>query len=443
MKSTGSRDGCACRTAADIHFRGMRFALILSSLAVASGYAIPAPPPSVQMKIDDNRILSLHFVSDPERRYLVEDSADLTSWNDHYFSPFKERGNGVEVRQVGDDAPPMEFYRVSVLPWKFQSLDSSGDWVGDASMALTPDGRGAFVFQNLDTNELYFGETPEAGGVPVVERIIGTGVEDEPDFWDNSGYSDVTLQIGPDGVPFVVCTENLTGAVVILWKPSGAVAWERAEIQPGLGSPSYWSFPKFAISKQGVMGVIYRGDDNGSYYAWASVTDLTHWNHVRFSSTSPSSATWSGIVFNDDGDAIVQSALKHFRIDGVSREAVPIWMYGQPQSRRGADGSLIALERRDRETLVYRSIDGGESWIEGGVSHQDQDGVCVSVDCDAQGCLSVFCPPSLYRQTTAGGPWERTVMRGREYTRHLANGSDKIQLLLVEYDQEVSLVTED
>jgi hypothetical protein len=34
-------------------------------------------------------------------------------------------------------------------------------------------------------------------------------------------------------------------------------------------------------------------------------------------------------------------------------------------------------------------------------------------------------------------------MRGREYTRHLMNDSNKLQLLFVEYDQEVSLVTED
>lgn len=399
----------------------------------------PAPPRSMLTVIDDNMELGLRFDTSHERRYIVDVSSDLESWEEHYLSPFKDQGEGLKVRQVGEYAPSSEFYRVAVLPWRFQSLDASGDWIGDVSMCLMPDGRTAFVYQNRDSKKLYYCEAPSDGGAPKPERIIGTHVEDEPGFWGNNGHSDVTLQVSEAGIPHVVCRDYVLDELIVLWKPAGSPVWERRIIQSGLLRP-FWAFPKFAISKQGILGVVYAGDD-GSYFARASIAMPDVWEHRKITTLLPHNAMETGIVFNDSGDAIAQ-AYGWFRIDAATQQVTPVWTSGQVQCRRGADGSLLTLDRGFDGTRIRRSTDGGETWSENYAARQNVgDYGAVSVDCDLEGRLSLSRPPAVYRQVTAGGAWKRTAMRGGAV--HLTQPAGKIQLVIVEYDGEVSLVTED
>jgi hypothetical protein len=399
----------------------------------------PPPPASLRTHIDGNDEFRITFDSSSERRYIVETSQDFGIWEEHYLSPFKDKGDGLSVRQVGEYAPRREFYRVAVLPWRFQSLHSDGGWIGEVSMSRLSGGRTAFVYQNRDLNELYYGVVPDDGGPPVVERVIGTNVADDPGPWDDSGYTDVTLQVGPSGSPRIVCMDDHAEEMILLTKPSGTGGWRREVVRAGLSTP-FWTFPKFAISPQGMMGIVYRGDD-GSYLALAAEGSHPAWEHRKISDQSPHNAFETGIVFNNSGDAIVQ-ANGSFFIDAATREVSPIWLNGQLQCHRGADGSLLTMGRSFDGTTLSRSVDGGLTWTAGYAARLSvSDAAAVSIDCDPEGRLSLFRPPALYRQLTPGGGWQRTVMRGGAI--HQAAPSGKIRLILSEYDREVSWVTED
>jgi hypothetical protein len=413
--------------------------LFLWLLPIMACGVTPAPPRSMLTVIDDNMELGLWFDTSHERRYIVEVSPDLQSWEEHYLSPFKDQGEGLKVRQVGEYAPLSEYYRLAVLPWRFQSLDASGDWIGDVSMGLMPDGRTAFVYQNRNRNKLYYCEAPGDGGTPEPEGILGTHAEDEPGFWDNNGYTDVTLQVSAAGIPHVVCRDHVVNEVILLWRPAGSPVWERRLIRSGLLRP-FWAFPKFAISPQGVLGVVYAGDD-GSYFARASIATPDVWEHRKITSSLPNNAMQTGIVFNDAGDAIAQAG-GGFRIDAMTQEVTPLWISGQVQCRRAADGSLLTLDRGFDGTSIQRSADGGETWSAAYAARQNiGDSGAVSVDCDLEGRISLSRPPAVYRQITAGGAWKRTAMRGGAV--HLTQPEGKIRMVIVEYDGELSLITED
>ena len=389
--------------------------------------------------LDDNREVTLRFESSNERRYLVDVTQDLKSWEEHYLAPFKDPGEGIKVRQVGEYAPASEFYRMAVLPFRYQSLDVSGDWFGDISMSRLPDGRTAFIYQNRDRRMLHYGECAENGSPPVVERVAGSTGAQNPVFWDTSGYTDLTLQIGPSGVPHVVGRDYTTNDIVLLRKPSGATVWDRRVIRSGLASP-YWAFPKFAISPQGMLGVAYRGDD-GSYFTHALITAPDSWTNIKISDLSPHGAFETGLIFNNSGDAIIQAG-GWFRRDAATGETTPLYLSGQVQTRRGSDGCLLTLDGGFDGTRIRRSTDGGVTWSENYAARQNiGDSGAVSVDCDLQGRLSIFRPPSLYRQLVPGGCWKRVTLRGGAIHSAIAEG--RIQMVLIEYDREISLVTED
>ena len=398
----------------------------------------PAPPAPLGTHIDGNDELCITSAFSVDRRYIVQVSRDLDKWEDHYLSPFKDKGEGLKVRQLGEYAPEREYYRVGVLPWTFQSVDTSGDWIGNTSMSRLPEGGTAFVFQNRDKNELYYGEVTADSETPEIARIVGTGVEDEPGHWDNSGYTDVTLQIDPSGSPWIVCMDDHAEEMILLRKRPDTGGWKRTVILSGLDSP-YWAFPKFAISQQGRMGIVYRGND-GSYLALSSISSPAVWTHRKISPLSPHNAYETGIVFNLAGGLIVQ-ADDAFSVNGTTGEISPIQLSGQLQCRTGADGSLITMGRSFDGTMISRSVDGGVIWISSYAERLSYDDAAVSIDCDSEGRLSLFRPPALYRQLTPGGPWHRTAMRGGAV--HQSDAAGRIRLLMVEYDGEFSLVTED
>lgn len=419
-------------------FRRMRLLLLLLFPLTVCGGETPSPPALLHTRIDYNNEFCITFESSVERRYIVQVSPELGKWEDHYLSPFKDNGDGLKVRQLGEYGPSSEFYRVGVLPWRFQSLDTSLDWIGNVSMSRLPDGQPAFVYQNRDRNELYYGEVQVGGGPPLISRVAGTDVEDEPGFWDNSGYTDVTLQIDAAGAPYIVCMDDHAEEMILLRRRADAAGWQRTVILSGLSTP-YWAFPKFAISPQGRMGIVYRGDD-GSYFALSSIGNPLVWSHRKISNESAHSAHETGIVFNDADDAIVQ-AYGSFFIDCSSGVISPIQLSGQIQCRRGVDGSLITMGRSFDATNIRRSVDGGLTWMSSYAARLSNDDAAVSIDCDSEGRLSLFRPPALYRQNTPGGAWQRTVMRGGAI--HQADPSGKIRLVISEYDGEICLVSED
>ncbi len=414
--------------------------LFVLLLPLASLSADTPPPPSpIETRIDEIRMVRLHFDFDPKRRYIVEHSPDLKTWAPHWNAPFKERGGGIEIRQLNEYSPPAEYYRLSVFPWTFRSVDTGGDWFGDFSMDLLPDGRVAFVFQNRTKNELRYGEILADGSLSPMEKISGTGLEDTPGWWDNSGYHDVTFQAAPGGIPYIVCMDTASGELICLWKPSGASVWSRHIICSDISSP-HWAFPKFAFSPQGTMGVVYSNAD-GSYLASASAASPTNWEHRKISTQKASNARESGLVFRPDGIALAQSG-GSYRVNLATGTIADIDNPGQIQPRRGADGSLLALTNGPNWASANRSTDGGATWSSASFSGSFRRGEqASSVHYDSNGVLSVFYSPSIHRLAPGESVWKRTNLNGTGI--HLVDGTGRIYLLLREDDGELSLVTED
>jgi len=244
----------------------------------------------------------LHFNSEAHRRYLIEVSGDLSLWEPHYLAPFEPSVEGYGVRQLDMSnpyTPKAEFYRVSQLPWSFQSLDNSGDWIGDLFLTSS-DNQTFVVYQNRDTNTLLYSGSDQNGifGAPTV--IESTGTVDEPDFWDNSGYSDVTL-LHYGTVLYLVCTDDIAKKVIMLRKDDNSTSWTRHEISEVIDA-HFWAFPKFAISSTGILGVAY-GANEGTVFSYANHATPEDWQTVFLTTNTPNSSFNFKAKFSTDSHA--------------------------------------------------------------------------------------------------------------------------------------------
>lgn len=233
--------------------------------------------------------IRVHFDSEAHRRYIIEVSGDLSLWEPHYLAPFEPSAEGYWVRQLDMSnpyTPKSEFYRASQLPWSFQMIDNSGDWIGDLSLASN--GSRVFViYQNRETNALHYSESDQDGVFGTPSVIQSTGAVDAPGFWDNSGFSDVTL-LHYGTVLYLVCTDDIAKKVIMLRKDDNSQVWTRSEIS-GVIDAHVWAFPKFAISPTGILGVAYAGNE-GTLFSYADHAAPVDWRSVLITTAKPNSS---------------------------------------------------------------------------------------------------------------------------------------------------------
>lgn len=246
--------------------------------------------------------IRLQFNSEADRRYLIEVSQDLFHWESHYLAPFEPCAEGYWIRQLemtNPYTPKAEFYRVSKLPWRFQTIDDSGDWIGD--LFLASNGSEAFlVYQNRDTNTLLHSVSDQNGRFGPPSVIGSTCAVGEPGFWDNSGFDEVTL-LHYGGVLYLVCTDDIAKKVIILRKQGNSTEWTRYEIS-GVIDAHYWAFPKFAISSSGILGVAYRSNE-GTMFSYANHSTPELWSTVLVTSDTPDSSSNLKTKFSTESHA--------------------------------------------------------------------------------------------------------------------------------------------
>jgi hypothetical protein len=275
--------------------------LILASLNAQTNLRVETERQEWNKDLTDIR---LEFDSDASRRYLIEVSDDLTLWEPHYLAPFEFSEEGYWVRQLDSSnpyTPRMEFYKITRLPWTFQTIVKSDDWLGNVSLSSSGDSA-QLVYQNRETNELYLTESNPNGVFPAPVVIASTGAVDEPGFWDNSGYSEVTLS-HYSGRTFIACTDFIDKKVIILWKDDLSSAWNRHEISDVIEN-HYWAFPKFSISSSGILGVAYAAN-SGTVFAFADHSSPESWTSVLVTNSTPNNSASMDMVYSSDTEAHV------------------------------------------------------------------------------------------------------------------------------------------
>ncbi len=290
----------------------------------------------------------LKFDSEPNRRFLIEVSQDLNHWQPHYLAPFAYAEEGYVVRTMDHSnpyTPKSEFYRVTRIPWLFQTVISSNDWIGDVSLAGNGS-LGFLVFQNRDANELYYTKSDTNGFFNTPELIATTGAENEPGFWNNSGFSDLTLH-HYDETLYIVCTDFIAKKVVLLWKDMDQGEWNRHEISEVITS-HFWAFPQFTISESGILGVAF-ADDSGTVFAYANSVSPAQWNSVLVTGSKPDNRQSIRVAFSSATDAHVFVRYSgSFKIDTQSDSVVTASFPSDPPSD-------LTENEIDRISQTYRS----------------------------------------------------------------------------------------
>jgi len=275
--------------------------LILASLNAQTNLRVE---PQRQEWNEDLTNICLEFDSDSSRRYLIEVSDGLSLWEPHGLTPFEFSEEGYLVRQLDSSnpyTPRTEFYRVSRLPWTYQTIIDSEDWLGNVSLSAS-DNSALLVYQNRDTNELYFTESNENGVFPAPLVIASTGEVDEPGFWDNSGFAEVTL-VHYNNRIYITCTDFIEKKVIILWKDDLSSEWNRHAIS-GIIENHYWAFPKFSISSSGMLGLAYAAN-SGTVFSFADHSSPEDWTSVSVTNSKPNNSASIDTVFSSDTEAHV------------------------------------------------------------------------------------------------------------------------------------------
>jgi len=158
------------------------------------------------------------------------------------------------------------------------------------------------VYQNRDTNTLFYSKSDQSGNFQAPSVIASTGAIDEPGFWDNSGFADVTVaHYGT--VLYVVCTDDIAQKVILLRKNDDSSEWIRHEVSEVIDA-HFWAYPKFAISSTGVLGIAYRNNE-GTIFSYAQNVTPEQWHSVLVTSDTPNSSQNIKTVFSTATDAHV------------------------------------------------------------------------------------------------------------------------------------------
>ncbi len=244
----------------------------------------------------------LWFDANSNRRYVIDRSEDLADWESHYLSPFEYTEEGYWVRQLdlsNPYTPPKEYYKVIRLPWTFQTVDNSGDWIGD--MQLTSNGSELFlVYQNRDSNTLFLSQSDHTGIFQSPELIESTGATDGGSHWDNSGFSDVTI-VHYGSALYLVCTDEIAQKVILLIKGDHSSGWIRHEIT-GVIERFYWAFPKFSISSSGILGVAHNTNE-GVAFSYANHSTPDFWQSVVVTTNTTSCSPFVKTTFSTPTEA--------------------------------------------------------------------------------------------------------------------------------------------
>lgn len=302
----------------------MQLIKVGSLVVLTFGSAWAQPDVSIEMSPQEGLPaywnIKLQFVADADRRYLIETSADLRDWTPHYLCPFEPSDEGYWVRQSeAAYFPTAEFYRVSALPWRFQTLVSYRSWIGDVVLSTDGSGEADLIFQDRRENKLYHSRMLTSGRFSPPAEIASTGLVDEPDFWDNSGYSEISM-LHYAGDAFLVCTDAKEQRLLLMHKRAGSDAWTSHYISDVL--PNYfWAFPKLAVSSAGRLGVAYSGN-GGTKFLFADAADPTTWTNLDVTNLAASSSAGLQLMFEGSLAHVSLQGHGNFRISPTEGTAV-------------------------------------------------------------------------------------------------------------------------
>ena len=244
----------------------------------------------------------LEFDSDASGRYLIEVSDDLLRWEPHHGVPFQFSEEGYLVRQLDASnpyTPKVEFYRVTRLPWTYQTIANSGS-IRDVSLSLSAN-TAFLAYRNNNTDELFFTESDE-GGVFSEPSVITSGPL----------FKGVTLS-NYDGWVYIVCTNYSEKRVVVFWKEADSEVWNQHRISEIIDN-HFWSFPKFSISNSGILGVAY-ANNAGTVFAFASHSSPNSWTQVFLTTSKPFDRSSIETTFSSNAEAHVYIPFGSYKID--------------------------------------------------------------------------------------------------------------------------------
>lgn len=356
---------------------------LFACLTAPNSWSTPVGP--IDVWLDEYQNFRFRFEHDPMRRFTIEESSDLATWSEHWVSPAKsadDEGSGYTTGGIGTRTS--YFLRFRQLPWLFEPVTSSADWLGDFRVRFKQDGTLVLLYQNRTTNTLYITNREDPGTWSDGELVATTGVPDFPSFWDNNGYHGVQFFILPDGTYLLTCVDQYNGEIICLSRASDESEWARHSIASGFSVPA-WVMTTSAVSTDGTLGIAY-ADGDGFFLYTGPIGDIALGNVIPISTESP--AGHSAILFTGPNEVLVQMGSRTVRIDLVSREVTQMSIPGKLLSSIASDGTIASTTVLDNGIIVYRSEDSGATWdsnyielgeLDGGVNLLNPDGRVATI----------------------------------------------------------------
>jgi hypothetical protein len=353
------------------------------------------------------------------RRFTLEESTELGVWTEHWISPIipeENDGSGFSAGGVGSRSA--YFIRLLPIPWVFEPVMTSGDWLGDFQVAFDPQGALVLLFQNRTTNALHVMEQEQPGIWSEPELVATTGVPDAPGGLDNNGYSGVEFLILADGTRLITCLDQYNGEVICLEASPGGTGWTRHWIAGDFQVPA-WVKATSAVSGDDQLAIAY-GDPDGCFLYLAPVEEIGSGKTLFLSSESP--VNRPAIVFTGSNEllAYIRSGV---RIDLETEDRTGINITGNLLPFSVTNGRLVSMQVGETSVVLFRSTDRGATWNPEYTVLGDLDEALVRFDGDGRARFLT----SWYGRLTAHNRGEA----GAVQSVRIANGSDSIGSVFV------------
>lgn len=383
-----------------------------AALFVLTASNISAKTIQIQTWIDEFKNFRFDFSHDPTCRYTMEISSDLTTWEEHWVSPVEiadNEGDGYSSGGIGNRT--REFMRLRSIPWKFEPVISSTDWLGDFRTAFTGEGSQMVLFQNRVENTLFLTKYDDIDGWSEPEPVVSTGVPDEPSHWDNNGYHGVEFHVLSDNSELITCVDQYNGEVICLSRSSSESEWTRHTIASGF-SVAAWVSVGSAVSNGGTIAITY-GDAAGCYLYTAPVGNIGSGDNLLIASSDPSKMA---ITFAGTEDTLIAQIGDEMSIDLNAGTIRNLKIPGNLASTVASDGRIFSTTVRDEGVTVYSSDDKGESWDSNYIDLGEIDGatICFSGNGDMFALASWYSRLIAYHSTDSSELQSIRIANGGE-----------------------------
>jgi len=343
----------------------MRFPIFYALLMLGVCHSSNGATGPIRCWLDDYTNFRFSFHHDPVRRFTLEESSDLMSWGEHWISPVKitdDDGSGYSAGTIEGKA--RYFIRLKQLPWLFDPVIASSDWLGEFAVAFQPDGKMLFAFQNRTTNSLFLTRQKENGGWDIPELVARTGVDDEPGHYDNNGYRDVRLFVLSNGAILMVCKDEYNGEVICLKRLPNESEWTRHIVSSGLNI-SIWSGLASALSDDETLAIVF-GGSSGSFLYTASAANPHSGSTISISPSLPNGE--SAVSFSDSKHVLIQMGAEvNVSVDLLSGDVGARNIPGRLLSQAMPSSGIVAIKysydnSESGGITIFRSLDGDASW---------------------------------------------------------------------------------